>query len=209
MNVQDRYSKGIKLNKEGKYEQALREFNKIIEVEPRNADAYSDRGVSKFHLKDLKGALDDMNLAVNLEPENPYRYASRAYIRERNGDIEGAITDYRKSIELDPENAISHNNLGLLEERLGYLEIARNRFKKADELAEIQLPLQVDNTNHETDVVIESLLRELNIPLQQETVQQVTLFQLIKGVFTSRKMRRDYFNFLKAGFRKLFGFSSR
>ena len=59
MDIKSLYIKALKLSKSGEYAKAIKEFDKVIIQNPSNAEAYSDRGVAKFHLSDLKGALDD------------------------------------------------------------------------------------------------------------------------------------------------------
>jgi len=195
MNSKNLYKRGLKFNQKGNYTKAIRDFNGVIEMNPYDSDAYSDRGVAKFHLNDLVGALDDMNISLKFDPENPYRFASRAYIRERSGDIEGAIVDYRKAIEMDPENAVSHNNLGLLEEKLGYLEMAKKRFKVADELTDNLLIEEEIHSEHFRYKAVDDLLEELNIPKEKEYSNKLILNQMVK-VFTSKRDRNNFFEFI-------------
>ncbi|HAW51686.1 MAG TPA: hypothetical protein DCX54_05060 [Flavobacteriales bacterium] len=190
------FNKGIESAKERKYLRAIAYFNKVIRTDPDNADAYSERGVSKFHVNDLKGALADMNKSLELDPFNAYRYASRAYMLEQNGDTLGAIEDYKKAIELDPDNAVSHNNLGLLEEKLGYIEKAKTRFKLADELADdSELAKEEILSEYNRNMAVDNLLSELNIPLEKD--QKETYWSYIRSLFNSSNRRRDYFRFLR------------
>ena len=115
-----------------KHDKSLTDFDAILNLMPNEAEFYSERGVTYFHLKLAIPALADMDKAVEIEPNNPYRYSSRAFIKGTMKDIEGAIIDYKKTIELDPEDAIAYNNLGLLEEQLGRMDSAQQLFQKAD-----------------------------------------------------------------------------
>lgn len=196
MDLQRQYSKALSLSKKGKYEKAIIEFDKVIFKDPLNAEALCDRGVAKFHLKDLDGALKDLDRALELEPENPYRYASRAYVRDKAGDISCAIDDYRMAVELDPENGVSQNNLGLLEEKQGYIDKAKNRFRIADRL-------NIDFTNEEVeslqkrDEIVSSLLTELNIKVDDPKTIEPTLLNQMLSIFKSGKERKDFLVFLK------------
>lgn len=198
------YSKALKLSRQGKYEKAILEFDKVVSREPRNADALSDRGVAKFHVKDFEGALSDMDQALELEPNNPYRYASRAYIRDKSGDTKGAIEDYKKAIELDPENAVSHNNLGLLEEKQGYIDRAKLRFQLADRLSEdFELEEEIISIQ-KRDEMVDSLLKDLNISVddQKDKKEKISLLRQMLMVFSSKEERSDFFGFLKKIFKK-------
>lgn len=200
MKTEKIYSKALKLSKEGNYTRAILEFDKVILRDPSNADALSDRGVAKFHLSDLEGALNDLDQALELEPENPYRYASRAYIRDKSGDTHGAIEDYRKAIELDPKNAVSHNNLGLLEERLGYMQLARKCYSSADQLSdEFKLEDEIISIQ-QRDEMVGKLLEELEISVDEE--KEISLLGQMLSVFTSKEERKDFWDYIKKFFNR-------
>lgn len=126
--------RGLSFRKEKMYEDALKDFNKALTIEPNNADLHSEKGVTLFHMHNALEALTSMNKAVEIEPNNPYRYSSRAYIKDALKDIDGAIEDYHKAIELDPEDAIALNNLGMLEEKKGNIKKANQHFDDSDKI---------------------------------------------------------------------------
>ena len=191
------YDKALNSLRNKNYPEAVKFFDLLIELHPDNADAYSERGVSKLHMNDLKGALSDINKSLDLEPQNAYRYASRAFIKARIGDTEGAIKDYKRAIELDPENAVSHNNLGLLEEKLGYENQSNNRFLLADKLAEIEDQSSDDKHIGNPNIAVNELLDELNIKVVKQYNPPLTIWNYMLAVFFSKKHRNDYFRFLK------------
>jgi len=53
-----------------KVDDAVVDFNRAIELNSNNADAYEQRGVAKSHLKDTNGALSDFNKAIESQPGN-------------------------------------------------------------------------------------------------------------------------------------------
>jgi tetratricopeptide (TPR) repeat protein len=184
--------------KSGKLEEALKEFDTAIELEPANAHYISERAVCKHLMGKNSLALFDLDYALKLEPENPYRYSSRAYVRDCIGDTEGAIQDYLKAIELDPEDSIAHNNLGLLEEKLGRMESAKRRFQKADELEEIKpheaftkMPLNIDSKEQSTESAQEK-------PIEKKQ----SYFSVIFSVFTTKQGLGEFFDFIKKGLKQ-------
>lgn len=195
MTSKQLYNRGLKLIRKGDYTAALRDLDRSIALDPRDADAYSDRGVTKFHLKNLDGALADMNESLRLDPENPYRYASRAYIRDSKGDLKGAIEDYRKALEMDPENAINQNNLGLLEEKLGYMKNAQKRFNIADAIADTETDSLTQNAWEARNKKVKQLLDELNIDVRTE--KKLTLFGHMMSIFKSKESFREYLGFIR------------
>ncbi|MCP4123795.1 MAG: tetratricopeptide repeat protein [Bacteroidetes bacterium] len=167
-------------------EEALNDLDKAIDLYDEYADAFSQRGVLFFHKGELELALEDMNEAVKLEPENPYRYSSRAYIKSRLDQVESAIEDYQKAIELDPEDSVAHNNLGLLHEQLGYKTKAQNNFEQADRLM----------VNEEGELV--EHVKAIPEPIAPErSMDQMTLSQILKHLFTTRIGFTEYLRYLK------------
>ena len=49
-----------------KYEEAIRDFDFLIEVDPHYSGYYYQRGLAKLKLKDKAGACGDFKLASNL-----------------------------------------------------------------------------------------------------------------------------------------------
>lgn len=181
--------------KSGKLEDALKDFDTAIELEPANAHYISERAVCKHLMGKNTSALLDLDHALKLEPENPYRYSSRAYVRDSIGDTEGAIQDYLKAIELDPDDSIAHNNLGLLEEKLGRIESAKRRFQKADELEKIkphkaftEMPLNIDFKEQSTKSAQE-----------KRTEKKHLYLAIILSVFSTKKGFSEFLSFIKKG----------
>lgn len=153
------YKNGLEKLKEGKYSEALTNFDKALAENPYDASCISDKAVALFHLDKKMEALALLDHAQKLEPNNPYRYSSRAFIKDALGDLQGAISDYQKAIELDPDDMVAYNNLGLIEEKLGYKEAAKKKFAEADALAK-KLGIDFD----ETGDFVETKQRNQDIP---------------------------------------------
>ena len=128
------YGRALSYFKMQRFQEAIQDFDKLLNLIPNNATYLSERGVALHLAGNNQAALQDFDKAVELEPDNPYRYSSRAYIKDRMKDFQGSVDDYTKAIELDPEDAISYNNRGLVEEKLGYKDKAKKNFDIADRL---------------------------------------------------------------------------
>jgi len=174
------FFRGLCYRKAGKFQESINDLTIVINKLPEEADLYSERGVSYFHLKDYIAAVIDMDKAVELEPENPYRYSSRAYIKAYL-DIDGAIADYRKTIQLDPKDEIAYNNMGLLSENRGNFKQAKQSFKKSDELS-----------GYNPDII--------NLD-ESENQKNKSVSSLMLDVFRNRDTRKEYFMFLKKIFK--------
>ncbi len=51
------------------YRGAVGDFNKVIELDPRNTNTYNNRGLAKLNLHDYRGAVEDFNKVIELDPK--------------------------------------------------------------------------------------------------------------------------------------------
>ncbi len=199
------YDKGSKHAEQGEYELAVEAYSLAIEIDPSDPYPFSDRGVAYFHLEKKELALQDMDRAQELQPDLGYRYSSRAYIKASMGRLEEAIQDYHKAIEVDPDDAIAHNNLGLLQEEKGYRDKARSHFIRADQLSEDEKEevkkygRPIGTGGKEQSEAVSGT--------QQFSAEGVErpgwkdLLKVMRKVFTSGEMFRDFLRFIRRGFR--------
>lgn len=194
-NADALYTRAICYRKIDQFEKSIIDLSTILERLPEEATLLCERGISHFNNKNIEAAMLDMNKAVELEPENPFRYSSRAYIRAKT-DIEGAMRDYEKAIELDPKDEISHNNLGLLQENAGKMKAAKRSFNKSNEILGYDPDKRQEKISE--DERTKQILAEQSSksPIPESSVGKIML-----QVFTSKKIRQEYFNFLKSKFK--------
>lgn len=193
----------IKL-REKEFKDSIKLYTEAIAIERENAHYISQRGVAFFHLNKFDEALYDYNHALELEPENPFRYSSRAYILSNMNRIPEAIKDYEKAIELDPTDSVAYNNLGLLQESVGFNDLANQNFESSDKIEGIKLNGNsqileqiTDNNTDETEApILDPEIEQLG-----KNYKEMGYFQFIKMIFTHKKVRNDFFRFIKNGFK--------
>ena len=78
------------------------------------ADAYVDRGGSRYLSGDSQGGLQDLNSGINLNSKLPYAFSNRGNIRLQLGDKKGAMADYNMAISLKPDDAGFYDKRGSL-----------------------------------------------------------------------------------------------
>ena len=54
----------------GKFEEAIKDFDKAIELNPQDAEVYIERGFMKFLLTKYEEAFEDYKKAGELDPQN-------------------------------------------------------------------------------------------------------------------------------------------
>lgn len=84
------------------FEDAIKEYDKLLSINPYHKEALKNRALTRIQVYDLEGAIDDHNRRLILEPMNPNIYFDRAYCRGLQQDLNGSIEDYSRAIELDP-----------------------------------------------------------------------------------------------------------
>lgn len=104
----------------GDFEGAIVDFNKALQINQNNDQAYANRGKAKDELGDLKGALADLTKAIELKPGEPDYYIHRGNTKVKIKDFAGAIKDCEKAIELQPVDA------ALFAHRAGIYKLAAN-----------------------------------------------------------------------------------
>lgn len=94
------YYKGISSLKKKRFKQAIQEFSKALEYDPKNIDAYYYRGFAYELLNDFKMAIRDYSKTIELNPmaDNAYLYRGMCHFSLRNWDA--ALSDFTRSIEV-------------------------------------------------------------------------------------------------------------
>ena len=118
--------RGMVFSNQGDQPSAIKEYHKVIELDPRNARAYDLRGMARADLLDLSGAIEDLNRSIELNPYDEGVYYRRGLVYDRMGEDENAIEDYSKAIEIKPTNPGIFYKRGILLNRLGKFDDAIN-----------------------------------------------------------------------------------
>jgi tetratricopeptide (TPR) repeat protein len=92
--------------RKGQYDKVISDCNKAIELNPRLAGAYYNRGLA-YHQgkKQYDKAISDYNRAIKRNPR-----LARA---QTKGQYDKAISDFTKAIEINPSFAKAYNNRGV------------------------------------------------------------------------------------------------
>lgn len=89
---------------EGKYSQAIENFNILARLDTSDHWTFFYRGIAKYNLGDLRGARQDFDRSVRLNPVFTYGYHYRGITESRFGDYDSALDDINRAIELRPGN---------------------------------------------------------------------------------------------------------
>ncbi|MCG9134067.1 tetratricopeptide repeat protein [Candidatus Poribacteria bacterium] len=100
----------------GDYEEGIKDYDKVIQLNPKNEIAYFDRGYAKYYLGKSK--------------------ADQGNIAEAQADYQAAVEDYTEAIKLDPEYASVYNSRGWIKYLLGQFDLEQGNTEEARRLFE-------------------------------------------------------------------------
>ncbi|MBF8261964.1 MAG: tetratricopeptide repeat protein, partial [candidate division NC10 bacterium] len=97
----DAYNEGTQLLNVGKPREAIPHFDQAIRLNPRHAEAYTNRGIAWREMGDLSGAITGFDKATELNPKYARAYGDRDITRLLQGKDAEAQKDLAKCFELD------------------------------------------------------------------------------------------------------------
>src|SRR5690242_3218532 len=96
----------------GSVDRAIADCDEAIRLNPKDADAYVNRGSSHAAMRDYDRAIADFDAAIRLNPALAMAYNNRGVARRNKGDLAAAIADYGEAIRLAPNLAMAYRNRG-------------------------------------------------------------------------------------------------
>jgi tetratricopeptide (TPR) repeat protein len=101
------------------HRQAIEDYNRAIEVNPKDTVAYVERGIAYAKLGDHRQAIRDYDKAIGLNPNLAEAYMGRGIAYIFLGDYRQGIPDCNKAIELNPNDGRAYLARGFGYVRLG------------------------------------------------------------------------------------------
>jgi tetratricopeptide (TPR) repeat protein/serine/threonine protein kinase len=121
----------------GRYEKALDDCAKAIDLDPKLASAWNVRGASYNRLAQYDKAVADFSKAIELDPNFAHAWNNRGVAHQKRGQLGKAVADFSRAVELDPTFAEAWCGRGIAYYKL-------DQFAKA--LADFSRAVEVDPT---------------------------------------------------------------
>jgi tetratricopeptide (TPR) repeat protein len=97
-----------------RYEESIKCYDKLLEVEQSNDDAYFYRGLSNYALEDYTEALDNFNKVSDQFHLSAEKAMSIGQCNYELGFYEDAENNYREAIKSNPKLDKAYYNLAVL-----------------------------------------------------------------------------------------------
>ncbi len=108
------FDKALQLEQEGRYTEAIKHLDIVIDRNPKHYRAYINRGADKSELRDFNGAIEDYTFAIKIDSTKLIAYVNRGNNKKRINDYYGAIEDYTVALNrlgFDRNKPLNFSNL--------------------------------------------------------------------------------------------------
>lgn len=121
---------GIALADLGRYPDAVREFQRALQVDETNATAYQNLGVVALRTGDLPRAEQFLSHALQLNDEMPLALNTMGVVYARRNDMPRALQSWQRAVKLDPKQYDALFNIGLVAGTAGRYEESRRALEQ-------------------------------------------------------------------------------
>ncbi len=125
---------------EQRYQEALAEFDRVLQLNPLSAEAYQWRGLTYLQLKDPDHALADFDQALQLQPELAMAHQGRGAIFWCRNELDLALQDFDWLVK-SCSTATHVRQRGLIHQRSGDYWAAIEDFSQSLSMNPTQLDL--------------------------------------------------------------------
>jgi tetratricopeptide (TPR) repeat protein len=128
------HNRGNAYVKSGLLDEAIKDFTKAIQLNPKYAGNYHNRGNAYVKSGLLDEAIKDFTKAIQLNPYYATAYNNRGNTYGMKGLLDEAIKDFTKAIQLNPNYATAYYNRGFAYYQKGSKELAIKDLEKSADL---------------------------------------------------------------------------
>ena len=128
---------GIAKGSQGRHEDALGAFDECLKLDPKNADAWNDKGLALSRLGRHEDALRAYDECLKLDPKNINAWYNKGVALSDLGRHENALDAFDECLKLNPKEADAWNSRAGALSHLG---------REDEALASIDKAMQLDPT---------------------------------------------------------------
>jgi Flp pilus assembly protein TadD len=117
-------------------DQAKNYWDRAIADNPKQAEAYNNRGLAFYNLRRYQQAIEDFSQALRIKPQYAEALNNRGNAYYEMDQYEKAKADFNQSLQLKPNYAKAHLNRGLVYFQMQKMDQSCEDFRKACDLGE-------------------------------------------------------------------------
>lgn len=87
-------------DREGNIQQAIKDYSRALDHNPKHIQALNNRGIMKGQTGDLNSSLMDFSTAIRLKPDYAEAWYNRGIVRYQTGQTEEAYKDWQQAAKL-------------------------------------------------------------------------------------------------------------
>ena len=122
---------GLVFYDRGSYDEAIRHFEKSIEISPNVAMTYGNLGLAFSRQGQFDKAIPYFEKALKINPDYGDAHSNLGVIFIRQNQFEKAAGHLEKALKINPDSAETHYNLGIAFDRQGQFDKAILHFEKS------------------------------------------------------------------------------
>jgi tetratricopeptide (TPR) repeat protein len=111
MSVDELLTRGETFYGKHENDRAIKDFTRVIELDPNNTRAYKGRGAAYLNTGQPDSAIADYSRAIELDPDNGENYYRRGLAYNNKSDLARAIENYEQAFKLAPDNKLIKDDL--------------------------------------------------------------------------------------------------
>jgi superkiller protein 3 len=119
--AEEHFQLGNQYTQEGRFEEAIAEYQAAIEANPDNVSAMTNLGVAYYNAGRLDEAVTQYQAALELAPNDADIHSNLAAAYVQQGKLDLALEQYQRAVDLDPSLAQAYFGLGVI-----YIELGQN-----------------------------------------------------------------------------------
>lgn len=127
-------TQGNSLLNQGKFREAIEQFQLAIKFNPDDEDLYYNLGFAQSRIGETNAAKRSYQKALDIYPDYVEAHNNLGNILVAEGKFDEAIDHFQKALAQDDKNASTHNNLGTAFARRNKLAASLAHFETATQL---------------------------------------------------------------------------
>lgn len=112
-------NRGIAWKRKKDYDRAIADYNRVLEIKPREAKAYYNRGITWMEKGSYDQAMADFTKAIEINANYLWAYHGRGILFFTQGRFVQASEDFKVSLTINPKDSFGAIWLFLAMERAG------------------------------------------------------------------------------------------